>query len=216
MPGRINYSNEVYSRIHRDKLRRDILNATESDREMREEISRIFQKANRRIQNIEQADIFSPAVEALGDKGDAYTKFSMKGSWQELKVRYGEAVAFLNEPTSTATGARQYNEHIREAYELTEDEYRLMIDHYRGKVLSLRDSDFVERYLMRYKDFTGELETEASDVASQIESDAYMLEASLQQNVEDTVDRLLDKGIDDMMDRLQGPLDELHSLGGNL
>lgn len=216
MPGRINYSNEVYSRIHRDKLRRDILNATESDREMREEISRIFQKANRRIQNIEQADIFSPAVEALGDKGDAYTKFSMKGSWQELKVRYGEAVAFLNEPTSTATGARQYNEHIREAYELTEDEYRLMIDHYRGKVLSLRDSDFVERYLMRYKDFTGELETEAADVASQIESDAYMLEASLQQDVEDTVDRLLDKGIDDMMDRLQGPLDELHSLGGNL
>lgn len=216
MPGRINYSNEVYSRIHRDKLRRDILNATESDREMREEIARIFQKANRRIQNIEQADIFSPAVEALGDKGDAYTKFSMKGSWQELKVRYGEAVAFLSEPTSTATGARQYNEHIREAYELTEDEYRLMIDHYRGKVLSLRDSDFVERYLMRYKDFTGELETEAADVASQIESDAYSLEAALQQNVEDTVDRLLDKGIDDMMDRLQGPLDELHSLGGNL
>lgn len=216
MPGRINYSNEVYSRIHRDKLRRDILNATESDREMREEIARIFQKANRRIQNIEQADIFSPAVEALGDKGDAYTKFSMKGSWQELKVRYGEAVAFLNEPTSTATGARQYNEHIREAYELTEDEYRLMIDHYRGKVLSLRDSDFVERYLMRYKDFTGELETEAADVASQIESDAYTLEAALQQNVEDTVDRLLDKGIDEMMDRLQGPLDELHSLGGNL
>ena len=216
MPGRINYSNEVYSRIHRDKLRRDILNATESDREMREEIARIFQKANRRIQNIEQADIFSPAVEALGDKGDAYTKFSMKGSWQELKVRYGEAVAFLNEPTSTATGARQYNEHIRQAYELTEDEYRLMIDHYRGKVLSIRDSDFVERYLMRYKDFTGELETEAADVASQIESDAYTLEAALQQNVEDTVDRLLDKGIDEMMDRLQGPLDELHSLGGNL
>lgn len=184
MPGRIEYSNSVYQKINREKLRRDIITATEEDRVLKDEMARIFQKANRRIQNIENAELFSPAVEALGDMGDKYTKFSMAGSWTDLKMRYGKAIAFLSEPTSTATGARQYNEHIRLAYELTEDEYKLMMDKFRGKILSIRDTDFVERYLMRYKDFTGELETAAADVSSQIEADAVQLEDALQAELE--------------------------------
>lgn len=216
MPGQIGYSSSVYQKINREKLRRDIVNATEGDRALREEVARIFQKANRRIQNIEDADLFSPAVEALGDMGDKYTKFSMSGSWTDLKMRYGQAIAFLREPTSTATGARQYNEHIRAAYDLTEDEYRLMMDNFRGKILSVRDTDFVERYLMRYKDFTGELETAASDVSSQIEADAVQLENALQADLDSSVDELLDRGIQQMMDDLDPLIDELNSLGGSL
>lgn len=216
MPGQIDYSNSVYQKINREKLRRDIINATEEDRTLKEEIARIFQKANRRIQNIEDAELFSPAVEALGDMGDKYTKFSMAGSWTDLKMRYGQAIAFLREPTSTATGARQYNEHIRAAYELTEDEYKLMMDNFRGKILSVRDTDFVERYLMRYKDFTGELETAAADVSSQIETDAVQLENALQADLESSVDELLDQGIQRMMDDLDPLIDELNSLGGSL
>lgn len=216
MAGRINFSGGVYSKINREKIRKDIMTSTESDPTLKEEIARIFQKANRRIQNIEQADLFSPAVEALGDMGDKYTKFSMAGSWTDLKMRYGQAVAFLREPTSTATGARQYNEHIRQAYELTEDEYKLMMDNYRGKILSLRDSDFVERYLMRYKDFTGELETAAADVSSQIEADAVMLENALQDDLDSTVDDLLDRGIERVKNDLDPLIDELNSLGGSL
>lgn len=216
MPGRIEYSNSVYQKINREKLRRDIITATEEDRVLKDEMARIFQKANRRIQNIEEAELFSPAVEALGDMGDKYTKFSMAGSWTDLKMRYGKAIAFLSEPTSTATGARQYNEHIRLAYELTEDEYKLMMDKFRGKLLSVRDSDFVERYLMRYKDFTGELETAASDVSSQIEADAVQLEDALQADLDSSVDELLDNGIERMADDLGPLLDDLKSLGGSL
>lgn len=216
MPGQIGYSNSVYQKINREKLRKDIITATEEDRTLKEEIARIFQKANRRIQNIEDAELFSPAVEALGDMGDKYTKFSMSGSWTDLKMRYGQAIAFLREPTSTATGARQYNEHIRAAYELTEDEYKLMMDNFRGKILSVRDTDFVERYLMRYKDFTGELETAAADVSSQIEADAVQLENALQADLESSVDELLDQGIQRMMDDLDPLIDELNSLGGSL
>lgn len=216
MAGRIGYSGSVYQKINREKLRKDIINATESDRTLRDEIARIFQKANRRIQNIEEADLFSPAVEALGDMGDRYTKFSMSGSWTDLKMRYGQAIAFLSEPTSTATGARQYNEHIRAAYDLTEDEYKLMMDNFRGKILSVRDTDFVERYLMRYKDFTGELETAAADVSSQIETDAVQLENALQADLESSVDEILDQGIQRMMDDLDPLLNELNSLGGSL
>ena len=216
MPGRIEYSNSVYQKINREKLRRDIITATEEDRVLKDEMARIFQKANRRIQNIEEAELFSPAVEALGDMGDKYTKFSMAGSWTDLKMRYGKAIAFLSEPTSTATGARQYNEHIRLAYELTEDEYKLMMDKFRGKLLSVRDSDFVERYLMRYKDFTGELETAAADVSSQIEADAVQLEDALQADLESSVDELLDNGIERMADDLNPLLNDLKSLGGSL
>lgn len=216
MPGRIEYSNSVYQKINREKLRRDIITATEEDRVLKDEMARIFQKANRRIQNIEEAELFSPAVEALGDMGDKYTKFSMAGSWTDLKMRYGKAIAFLSEPTSTATGARQYNEHIRLAYELTEDEYKLMMDKFRGKILSIRDSDFVERYLMRYKDFTGELETAAADVSSQIEADAVQLEDALQADLDSSVDELLDNGIERMADDLGPLLDDLKSLGGSL
>lgn len=216
MAGKIGYSGSVYQKINREKLRRDIMTSTEEDRVLKDEIARIFQKANRRIQNIEEADLFSPAVEALGDMGSKYTKFSMSGSWTDLKMRYGQAIAFLREPTSTATGARQYNEHIRQAYELTEDEYRLMMDNFRGKILSVRDTDFVERYLMRYKDFTGELETAAADVSSQIEADAVQLENALQADLESSVDELLDRGIERMMDDLDPLLNELNSLGGSL
>lgn len=216
MPGQIGYSNSVYQKINREKLRKDIITATEEDRTLKEEIARIFQKANRRIQNIEDAELFSPAVEALGDMGEKYTKFSMAGSWTDLKMRYGQAIAFLREPTSTATGARQYNEHIRAAYELTEDEYKLMMDNFRGKILSVRDTDFVERYLMRYKDFTGELETAAADVSSQIETDAVQLENALQADLESSVDEILDQGIQRMMDDLDPLIQELNSLGGSL
>lgn len=216
MPGRIEYSNSVYQKINREKLRRDIITATEEDRVLKDEMARIFQKANRRIQNIENAELFSPAVEALGDMGDKYTKFSMAGSWTDLKMRYGKAIAFLSEPTSTATGARQYNEHIRLAYELTEDEYKLMMDKFRGKILSIRDTDFVERYLMRYKDFTGELETAAADVSSQIEADAVQLEDALQADLDSSVDELLDNGIERMADDLNPLLNDLKSLGGSL
>ena len=210
--GSIDYSRNVYTKINREKLRKDVVNATESSSELRKEIARIFQKANRRIQNIEQADLYSPAVEALGlgDRAGKYSKFFMGGvDWFDLKAQYGKAIAFLREPTSTVTGARQYHEYIRQTYELSEDEYKLMLDHFRGKLQSISDTDFVERYLMRYKDFTGELETAASDVSSQIESDAMMLENALQQDIDDTVDELLSAGIDDL-------LDELENLSGSI
>lgn len=61
----------------------------------REEIRRIFQVANRRIQNIESKDLVSPALQALG-KGDikGFTKFSMKHSWEDLKTEYSKAIGF--------------------------------------------------------------------------------------------------------------------------
>lgn len=171
-------------RQRRVELRQDIMNATASNPMMRKEIARVFQMANRRIQNIESAGLMSPAVEALGKQGiDRYTKFSMAmGSWTELKMEYAKAVSFLRQPTSTATGTREYNNYLKATYELTDEEFSAMVKYLQDKLTSMSDTDFVERYLMRYKDFTGEMEAEAQSLASMIEADAVSVMAALEAN----------------------------------
>ena len=181
----IGFSARTFGLTSKVELKQAILESLKSSPEMRAEISRVFQMANRRIQNIENAELVSPAVMGL-NKGDiqGYTKFSMRGSWEELKVEYGKAVSFLRQPTSSATGTREYNAHLMATYNLTKDEFDLMAQKLQEKFLSVKDDNFVEQYLMRYKDFTGELETEAADVSSQIETDAQIIADELEKEIQ--------------------------------
>lgn len=180
----IGFSNRTFS-FNKAVIEQRIIQAKLSSPEYRAEIRKIFQRANRRIQNVESKGLLSPAVMSL-NKGDikGFTKFSMKHDWEELKSEYAKAVAFLRQPTSTATGVREYNRHIMETYDLTEDEFNLMNAKIQNRILSIEDDNFVEQYLMNYKDFTGELEAEAADVADQMETDAIKLENALQAEVE--------------------------------
>ena len=192
---RIEYSIKILNRLNKTKLRQDVIKAMESSPEYRAEIRRVFQMANRRIQNIESAGLMSPAVAAL-NKGDitGYSKFSMSGkTWEELKLEYGRAVAFLRQPTSTATGVRQYNIHLQKAYDLTPDEFNLMARALQGKLSSLSDSAFVDRYLMRYKDFTGEMEQSAADISTQIESEAESLRRAIDAQIQKEADEVVQR-----------------------
>jgi len=192
---RIGYSIKILNRLNKTKLRQDVIKAKESSPEYRAEIRRVFQMANRRIQNIESAGLMSPAVAAL-NKGDitGYSKFSMSGkTWEELKLEYGRAVAFLRQPTSTATGVRQYNAHLQKAYDLTPDEFNLMARDLQGKLSSLSDSAFVDRYLMRYKDFTGEMEQSAADISTQIESEAESIRRAIDAQIQKEADEVVQR-----------------------
>ena len=192
---RIEYSIKNLNRLNKTKLRQDVIKAKESSPEYRAEIRRVFQMANRRIQNIESAGLMSPAVAAL-NKCDitGYSKFSMSGkTWEELKLEYGRAVAFLRQPTSTATGVRQYNVHLQKAYDLTPDEFNLMARDLQGKLSSLSDSAFVDRYLMRYKDFTGEMEQSAADISTQIESEAESIRRAIDAQIEKEADEVVQR-----------------------
>lgn len=197
---KIKYTSSVYGATGRAKLKKEILQAVESSPEMRKEISRVFQMANRRIQNIETKGVLSPAVQAL-NKGDikGFTKFSMKHDWNALKVEYGKAISFLRQPTSTAQGARQYGQHLQRVYDLTPDEYNLMARNLQGKLNSVSDSDFVERYLMRYKDFTGEMEQSASDISTQIESEAQSISRAIESDLNRQADNIANE-VGDMLD----------------
>lgn len=200
---KIKFTKSVFGATQRAKIKKEILQAVESSPEYRKEIARVFQMANRRIQNIEASGQLSPAVQAL-NKGDikGYTKFSMKGDWNTLKIEYGKAISFLRQPTSTAQGARQYGQHLQRMYDLTPDEYNLMARNLQGKLNSVSDSDFVERYLMRYKDFTGEMEQSASDISTQIESEAQSISRAIDAEIERQANEVADQ-MEDMQNDIE-------------
>lgn len=200
---KIKFTKPVFDATKRAKIKKEILQAVESSPEYRKEIARVFQMANRRIQNVEVSGQLSPAVQAL-NKGDikGYTKFSMKGDWNTLKIEYGKAISFLRQPTSTAQGARQYGQHLQRIYGLTPDEYSLMSMKLQGKLSSVSDSEFVERYLMRYKDFTGEMEQSASDISTQIESEAQSISRAIDAEIERQANEVAD-AMEDMQNDIE-------------
>lgn len=209
---KIEFSSGVLKTI-KQQVKQEILQAAESSPELRKEIARVFQMANRRIQNIESKDLLSPAVAALG-KGDirGYTKFSMAQDWESLKIEYAKAVSFLRQPTSSASGTNQYNRHLQKVYDLTPDEFNLMARSLNNRLTSLSDSEFVERYLMRYKDFTGELEQAATDISGQIESEAKSIQRALEQELEESVENATIE-IEDKFQSIQRIIDGFKKFG---
>lgn len=181
----IGFTNKTFALTSKVQLDTQLLTAVESRGYLRKEIARVFQQANRRIQNVEKTGIISPAVVAL-NKGNitGFTKFSMRNSWEDLKIEYSKAVSFLRQPTSTATGTREYAEHLKKAYELDDKSFTLMQNKLMDKIASVSDERFLEQYLMQYKDFTGELEQESKDVSDQIEDDAVKIVNALDDALE--------------------------------
>lgn len=181
----IGFTKKTFALTSKVQLDKQILTAVESRGYLRKEIARVFQQANRRIQNVGKSGIVSPAVVAL-NKGNitGFTKFSMRHSWEDLKIEYSKAVSFLRQPTSTATGTKEYAEHLKKAYDLDDKSFALMQDKLMGKIASVSDERFLEQYLMQYKDFTGELEQESKDVSDQIEDDAVKIENALDDALE--------------------------------
>lgn len=181
----IGFSERTFKATVKIHVDRQILEAIESRGYLRKEIARVFQQANRRIQNVEKTGFVSPAVVAL-NKGDIkrFAKFSMNHDWNDLKIEYSKAVSFLQQPTSTASGTREYSTHLKKSYNLNDKEFKLMQDKLMGKIASVSDERFLEQYLMQYKDFTGELEQESRDVSDQIEDDAVKIENALDAAIE--------------------------------
>ena len=183
----IGFSKRTFASTSKIQVDKQIMDAIESRGYLRKEIARVFQQANRRIQNVEKTGLVSPAVVAL-NKGDikGFAKFSMKHDWNDLKIEYSKAVSFLQQPTSTASGTREYSNHLKKSYDLNDKEFKLMQDKLMGKIASVSDERFLEQYLMQYKDFTGELEQESRDVSDQIEDDAVRIENAL----DDAIDQI--------------------------
>lgn len=131
----------------------------EIEKEYKSQIKRIFQVANRRIQNLEKSEIASPALKALEQTGQikksGFARFSRANI--DLKTKQGilaisqkldTALKFVNNPTSTVRGAKKFIENIfsdtpKLDKKLTfEDKNRIADSMFEPRIMKRIDSSF--------------------------------------------------------------------------
>ena len=203
------FSKKVTKNFSKEKARKDIINAIEGNAEMRKEMRRVFQVANRRIQNIEQGGYYSPALASLGKSGvKGYSKFSVKGfgntgsDWKTLLKEYTKAINFLNSPTSTATGAKEFELQVKQKFNVPDDLWDYVKADVIGGTTSMSDemlqklpySQLVEgAYDSAYRSVSSQIEKGAIDLAKGIQSDINRTADQLANTVDEALDDLIKK-----------------------
>lgn len=201
------FSKKVTKNFSKEKARKDIINAIEGNSEFRKEIRRVFQIANRRIQNIEQGGYYSPALASLGKSGvKGYSKFSVKGfgntgsDWNTLLKEYTKAINFLNSPTSTATGAKEFELQVKQKFNVPDDLWDYVKADVIGGTTSMSDemlqklpySQLVEgAYDSAYRSVSSQIEKGALDLAKGIQSDINRTAEQMANSVDEALDDLI-------------------------
>ena len=201
------FSKKVTKNFNKEKARKDIINAIEGNAEMRKEMRRVFQVANRRIQNIEQGGYYSPALASLGKSGvKGYSKFSVRGfgntgsDWQTLLKEYTKAINFLNSPTSTATGAKEFELQVKQKFNVPDDLWDYVKADVIGGTTSM--SDEMLQKLPYSQLVEGAYDSAYRSVSSQIEKGALDLAKGIQSDINRTADQLansVDEALDDLI-----------------
>ena len=201
------FSKKVTKNFNKEKARKDIINAIEGNAEMRKEMRRVFQVANRRIQNIEQGGYYSPALASLGKSGvKGYSKFSVRGfgntgsDWQSLLKEYTKAINFLNSPTSTATGAKEFELQVKQKFNVPDDLWDYVKADVIGGTTSM--SDEMLQKLPYSQLVEGAYDSAYRSVSSQIEKGALDLAKGIQSDINRTADQLansVDEALDDLI-----------------
>ena len=177
-----------------------IRNAALGSTELKREINKILQQANRRIQNIENAGLASPAVKAvIAERGKKkYTYFSIANldltdytDWEQAKYEYGRALSFLNNPTSTATGARQYISY--QARELNNIPFMSA-----NKIVDLATNPTIDNYgnvnIFSYGSLLERFKSDVSIVKNSMKENAEELAQELESKLQEEIDRLANSG----------------------
>ena len=201
------FSKKVTKNFSKEKARKDIINAIEGNSEFRKEIRRVFQIANRRIQNIEQGGYYSPALASLGKSGvKGYSKFSVRGfgntgsDWKTLLKEYTKAINFLNSPTSTATGAKEFELQVKQKFNVPDDIWNDVKADVIGGTTSM--SDEMLQKLPYSQLVEGAYDSAYRSVSSQIEKGALDLAKGIQSDINRTADQLansVDEALDDLI-----------------
>lgn len=206
------FSKSVTSNLDNVELQL-LLNFQEGTTELKNKMNKVFQRANRRIQNIQKAGLASPAVKAvIAERGKKdYTYFSGRGlnprnttDWDLLRYEYGRALAFLNNPTSSATGARQYikyqanrlNIPFESANKIVDIATDPTIDEY-GNVNIFSYGEILDDFKADVEKIGDEIGTNAVDYAKNLED--YLLNSWNSRRIADgsgLLDRFLDGGDD--------------------
>lgn len=159
---------------------------------IKKEINRTLQTANRRAQNIENSKIASPAYKSLVNelsetKAKRFSKFSIGGldltdESQRVKAidTYSRALSFLNNKTSSATGARKFIKDLANKNNIPFDIANDLVDEItdpkltNGKILvnnwdSERVSNMVSEFAEDYNDTANSKQDFFEKVRNEIE-----------------------------------------------
>lgn len=146
-----------------------------NDPNVEKEIKRVFQMANRRIQNLKKSGVVSPALKSLElatGKTNRYTVFSFSkndvlttAGQEKLSYAWGQAVAFLHNPTSTALGARQYTKDIAKELNVSKERASEILGY-----LTDTEIDFMGNiHLVNYRDTLNKIRRDSIDGKNEIQ-----------------------------------------------
>lgn len=200
------FSASVIKSINK-KLLPDITNAVIGSPDLKKEINKVLQQANRRIQNIERANLASPAVKAvIAERGKKdFTYFSVAGlqsdnaiDWEQMKYEYGRAMSFLNNPTSTATGARQYIRY--QARELNNIPFESA-----NKIVDLATSPTIDEYgnvnIFSYGSILDKYKSDIQQVGDDMKKNAKEYADKLEQTLLAEISKIANGSNDSFLDR---------------
>lgn len=109
------------------KLTQNKYRKVDTDKQLRKEINHVFSMANKRIKRIDDSKKSSQAIGLLKQRG--IEKFSSRGkSITDLREEYNYAMSFLNNPTSTLSGIKEYNKYYAEKYKVDESLIDSVVD----------------------------------------------------------------------------------------
>lgn len=193
------FSQSTLKKVRKITLDRDIITLEIETPQAKKEIKRVFQMVNRRLQNIRNADVLSPAAAALGVdlQNQKFTQFSTSGKdFNTLKIEYAKAISFLQNPTSTAQGARQWTKAVQNSLGFSNETMQKIV-----KNIKENQNDFVlSSPIERVQE---EFETVARDISEQLERDAKT-ENNIQQ-----LEKELEKDIDDVTKSVESDLQNI-------
>lgn len=119
-------ASSIFSKRTR-KLTQNKYRKVDTDKQLRKEVNRVFSMANKRIKRIDDSKKSSQAIGLLKQRG--IEKFSSRGkSITDLREQYNYAMSFLNNPTSTLSGIKEYNKYYAEKYKVDESLIDSIVD----------------------------------------------------------------------------------------
>lgn len=207
------FSEKTFQRTKPIFKNQAIMDAPQSMPNLRKEISRVFHQANRRIQNLQKANVLSPALKALNIVDNTkFSQFAMSGkTWLELRIEYARAIEFLKQPTSTAQGAREFEKHVQKATDLSDKDFQRLKDKWMGNTghWDERERRYVEEVLFRYSDFKEIYSETEQTLADKIEEEGYKT---------DNAEGLIKPFVDDVQTMFKGAetLEEQMNVVNNL
>lgn len=199
--GGVVFTGSVLKSANAIRLSSEILTADLPTPELKKQIQKVFHTANRRIQNIEKSGVYSPAVKELEfnqvGQTQKFAKFTQAGqNWNDIKLQYAKAVQFLRKPTSTASGAKQWNKAIQKELGFNDGLYNAIIQQVNenGGNVPILETSNIDRAISQFERLA------KRDVSDMIESEAQKqaeneLLNALTNDVSKGIDKIAEKTI---------------------